>query len=168
MGPTALLPLRRKACYGFYHLKIHRPRPGLNPRTLGPVASTLTTRPPRATTSSVSCGQNGNAYSPDDGGGDGLRNVRLLSTTDTTCFPIRFYKFQSLWKLRVLYKNLLVFVEEHRLCSSHLGLNIRLSNLISNTNKLCSSLNLEDQVSCPYDKLEIQIRTHYFTLWFSE
>jgi hypothetical protein len=30
-------------------LKIHRPRPGLNPRTLGPVASTLTTSPPRTT-----------------------------------------------------------------------------------------------------------------------
>jgi hypothetical protein len=45
MGPTALLPLRRKWCYGFLSpLKIHRPRPGLNPRTLGPVAST---RPPR-------------------------------------------------------------------------------------------------------------------------
>jgi hypothetical protein len=26
---------------------VHRPRPGLNPRTLSPVASTLTTRPPR-------------------------------------------------------------------------------------------------------------------------
>jgi hypothetical protein len=33
----------------FITLKIHRPRPGLNPRTLGPVASTLTTRPQRAT-----------------------------------------------------------------------------------------------------------------------
>jgi hypothetical protein len=31
-------------------LKIHRPWLGLNPRTLGPVASMLTTRPPRATT----------------------------------------------------------------------------------------------------------------------
>jgi hypothetical protein len=30
-------------------LKIHRPQPGLNPRILGPVASTLTTRPPRTT-----------------------------------------------------------------------------------------------------------------------
>ena len=30
-------------------LKIHRPRPGSNPRTLGPVASTLTTSPPRST-----------------------------------------------------------------------------------------------------------------------
>jgi hypothetical protein len=30
-------------------LKIHRPRLGLNPRTLGPVASTLTTTPPRVT-----------------------------------------------------------------------------------------------------------------------
>jgi hypothetical protein len=27
----------------------NRPRPGLNPRTLGPVASTLTTSPPRTT-----------------------------------------------------------------------------------------------------------------------
>jgi hypothetical protein len=33
----------------FITLKIHHPRPDLNPRTLGPVASTLTTRPPRAT-----------------------------------------------------------------------------------------------------------------------
>jgi hypothetical protein len=30
-------------------LKIHRPRSGSNPRTLGPVASTLTTSPPSAT-----------------------------------------------------------------------------------------------------------------------
>jgi hypothetical protein len=44
MGPTALFPLRRCA-KDFITLKIHRPRPGLNPRTLGPVASTLTTRP---------------------------------------------------------------------------------------------------------------------------
>jgi hypothetical protein len=35
MGLTALLPLRRKLCYGFLSpLKIYRPRPGLNPRTL--------------------------------------------------------------------------------------------------------------------------------------
>jgi hypothetical protein len=35
MGPTALLALRRKLCYGFLSpLKIHRPRPGLNPRTI--------------------------------------------------------------------------------------------------------------------------------------
>jgi hypothetical protein len=41
MEPTALLPLRRKLCYGFLSpLKIHWPRPGLNPQTLGPVAST--------------------------------------------------------------------------------------------------------------------------------
>jgi hypothetical protein len=33
----------------FITLKIHHLRPGLNPRTLGPVASTLTTTPPRAT-----------------------------------------------------------------------------------------------------------------------
>jgi hypothetical protein len=33
----------------FITLKIHRPRPSLNPRTLGPEASMLTTTPPRAT-----------------------------------------------------------------------------------------------------------------------
>jgi hypothetical protein len=33
----------------YYHpLKIHRPRSGTNPRTLGPVARTLTTSPPRS------------------------------------------------------------------------------------------------------------------------
>jgi hypothetical protein len=33
----------------FITLKIHRPRPGLNPRTLGPVASTLINSAPSAT-----------------------------------------------------------------------------------------------------------------------
>jgi hypothetical protein len=48
MGPTALLPLRSKSCYGFLcPLKIHRPRPGLNPRTLRPVANMITARPLR-------------------------------------------------------------------------------------------------------------------------
>jgi hypothetical protein len=38
MGRTALLPLRRKLCYGFLlALEIHRCRLGLNLRTLGPV-----------------------------------------------------------------------------------------------------------------------------------
>jgi hypothetical protein len=32
-----------------FALKIHRPRPGLNPRTLGPVAIKITTRLPRPT-----------------------------------------------------------------------------------------------------------------------
>jgi hypothetical protein len=50
MGSTALLPARRKSCYGFLSLlKIHRPWPSFNPRTLGPIASTITTRPPRTT-----------------------------------------------------------------------------------------------------------------------
>jgi hypothetical protein len=50
---TALLPLWRKWCSGFLSpLKIHRPRSGSNPRTLGPVASTLTTSPPRSTKAS--------------------------------------------------------------------------------------------------------------------
>jgi hypothetical protein len=46
----ALLPLRRKSCYGFLSpLKIPRIRPGLNLWTLVPMSSTLTTRPPTAT-----------------------------------------------------------------------------------------------------------------------
>jgi hypothetical protein len=46
MGPTALLPLRRKACC-LKSIVLGR----VWIRTLGPVASTLTTRPPRATLS---------------------------------------------------------------------------------------------------------------------
>jgi hypothetical protein len=50
MGPMALLPPGRKACYGFSSpLKIHYPWLSLNLQTLGPMASTLTTRPPRIT-----------------------------------------------------------------------------------------------------------------------
>jgi hypothetical protein len=42
MGLPAILPLGRKAYCGFLSpLKIHHPRPGLNPRTFGPMASTL-------------------------------------------------------------------------------------------------------------------------------
>jgi len=42
MGPTALLPLRRKACWGFFlPLKFRRLRPGLNPRTWVLKVSTL-------------------------------------------------------------------------------------------------------------------------------
>jgi hypothetical protein len=42
MGPTALLPLRRKACWGFFSpLKVRRLWPGLNPRTWVLKASTL-------------------------------------------------------------------------------------------------------------------------------
>jgi hypothetical protein len=46
MEPPALLPLRRKVCCEFLSpLEIHCI--GLNPRPLSPVASTLTTTPPR-------------------------------------------------------------------------------------------------------------------------
>jgi hypothetical protein len=41
MGPTVLLPLRRKACWGFFRWL----RSGLNPRTWVPEASMLTTTP---------------------------------------------------------------------------------------------------------------------------
>jgi len=42
MGPTALLPFRRKACWGFFRPeKFWRLRPGLNPRTWVLKGSTL-------------------------------------------------------------------------------------------------------------------------------
>jgi hypothetical protein len=51
MGPTALLPFRRKAWLRIFPLlKIRRLRPGLNPRTWVPEASTLTPRPPKPLT----------------------------------------------------------------------------------------------------------------------
>jgi hypothetical protein len=50
MGPTTLLSLQRKSCYGFLSpLEIHCPGTDLKKRTLGTMASTLTTRPPRVT-----------------------------------------------------------------------------------------------------------------------
>jgi hypothetical protein len=55
MGPTALFPLRRKACCGFLSaFEILRPRPAYNPQTLGLMVSTLTTRPLRTILSSLS------------------------------------------------------------------------------------------------------------------
>jgi hypothetical protein len=49
MGPTPLLSLR-KECLGFLSpLKIHRPRLGLNPLNLVPIARTLTIPPPKTT-----------------------------------------------------------------------------------------------------------------------
>jgi hypothetical protein len=48
MCPPALLPIRRKACCGlFIAIKNPSPWPGLNPRPLGPEASSLTTTPPK-------------------------------------------------------------------------------------------------------------------------
>jgi hypothetical protein len=50
MGQTALLPHRRKSCYGLLSpLTVYRVRLGSNTRTLGQIAITLTTRPLRAT-----------------------------------------------------------------------------------------------------------------------
>jgi hypothetical protein len=41
-------PSEGRRATDFITLKIHRPRPGLKTRTLGPVVSTLTTTPPKA------------------------------------------------------------------------------------------------------------------------
>jgi hypothetical protein len=48
MGPTALLPLRRKACWGFFFFRPKNPTAsaGFEPANLG-TASMLTTRPPK-------------------------------------------------------------------------------------------------------------------------
>ena len=47
---TTLIPFRRNSYSGFLRSeKIHRPRPGLNPRTSDPVASVRTTGPPGST-----------------------------------------------------------------------------------------------------------------------
>jgi hypothetical protein len=49
-GTDGFTPLWRKACCGFLsRLKIHRPWQGLKPQNLGPMASTITTRPPKTT-----------------------------------------------------------------------------------------------------------------------
>jgi hypothetical protein len=49
-GPTALLPLRRKSCYWFLSpLKMNHFRPGLNQRTLDPMASMITISTPTMT-----------------------------------------------------------------------------------------------------------------------
>jgi hypothetical protein len=53
MRSTALRPLPRKACSGFLSsLKFHHVWPGLNPRTLGRMTNTLTTRPQWTTVTS--------------------------------------------------------------------------------------------------------------------
>jgi hypothetical protein len=49
-GTKTLFPLQRKRRYGLLSaLQIHRPRLVFNPRTVGPITSTLRTRPPRVT-----------------------------------------------------------------------------------------------------------------------
>jgi hypothetical protein len=54
MRLTAFLPLRSKACCRFSsQIQIYRSRPRFNPRTLGPVASTLAITPPRTTKRSL-------------------------------------------------------------------------------------------------------------------
>jgi hypothetical protein len=48
MGPPAFLPLRRKACWGFFSpCKIRRLRPGLNPRNCVSRGQHASSRPPK-------------------------------------------------------------------------------------------------------------------------
>jgi hypothetical protein len=56
MGRTAWFPLRKKELRGFLCiLKSRRPLPGLNPRTTGPMVSTLTTTLPKTTVNQGKC-----------------------------------------------------------------------------------------------------------------
>ena len=48
MGPMVYFPSEGRRAEDFFALKIRRLRPGLNPRTLAPEASTLTPRPPKS------------------------------------------------------------------------------------------------------------------------
>ena len=47
MGPTALLPLRRKACWGFFALKNPTASAGFEPANLGTKGQHATSRPPK-------------------------------------------------------------------------------------------------------------------------
>jgi len=46
MGPTALLPLQRKACWGFFHPKNPTASAGFEPANLGTKGQHATPRPP--------------------------------------------------------------------------------------------------------------------------
>jgi len=48
MGPTALLPLRREACRGFFHSKNPTALAGFEPANLGTKGQHATPRPPKA------------------------------------------------------------------------------------------------------------------------
>ena len=47
MGPTALLPLRRKACWGFFRPKNPKALAGCEPANLGTKGQHATSRPPK-------------------------------------------------------------------------------------------------------------------------
>ena len=47
MGPTALFPLRRKACWGFFHPKNPTASAGFEPANLGTKGQHATPRPPK-------------------------------------------------------------------------------------------------------------------------
>jgi hypothetical protein len=47
MGQTALLPLRRKACWGFFRLKNPTASAGFEPANLGTKGQHATPRPPK-------------------------------------------------------------------------------------------------------------------------
>ena len=47
MGPTALLPLRRKACWGFFRPKNPTASAGFEPANLGTKGQHATPRPPK-------------------------------------------------------------------------------------------------------------------------
>src|SRR5215468_4707289 len=89
MGQTALLPFRRKACLGFFSPeKIPRLRPGLNPRTWVPEASTLTSRPPKPLPNIIDT--------------ESYHRTQLSEILISQLLPVRTC---SMWTILVLQKN---------------------------------------------------------------
>jgi hypothetical protein len=103
MGQTALLPLRRKACYGFFARKIRRLRPGSNPRSWVPEASMLTNRPLKPL--STPC------------------NPSILTRNDRGIIKMCI-------DLHVMYLLLLSYFNQTRIVSTDFSKNTRISNLI--------------------------------------
>jgi hypothetical protein len=55
------------------------------------------------------------------------------------------------WRVQTVEFRVMLFSAVSSL-HSHLGENILVCTLFSNTLNLCSSLNVRDQVSCPYER----------------
>jgi hypothetical protein len=68
LGPTALLPLRRKACWGFFHPKNPTALAECKPANLGTKDQHATSRPPKPFIGEIYC-------------------LRLLPLRWTPCFP---------------------------------------------------------------------------------
>jgi hypothetical protein len=77
----------RKSCYGFLSpLKIICPQLGVNPQSLGPMASTITTRPPRWTLKSL-CFKHM----------EWMEFIIFIVTTFVTCLKLTTFVHRAWW-----------------------------------------------------------------------